>query len=139
MLELISLCFFVIVNIFIGFSVVARNYKERANLIFGGFIVVGMSWAVLNYLSNHGNYMSKLIGNRGAFTAGLVAMIFLWFFSQFFPARRKAPRWQQKILLLSPLAIIVSVTPLLIKSFEDQPDKGVTSIVGGVAYVPFFI
>jgi signal transduction histidine kinase len=139
MLELISLCFFVIVNVFMGFSVVARNYKDRSNLIFGGFITTGMGWAVLNYMSNHGSHLSKLIGNRGAFTAGLAAMIFLWFFSQFFPRRKKASSWQVRALWFSPVALFISVTPLLVQNFKDQPGKGVTSIEPGIAYVPFVL
>jgi signal transduction histidine kinase len=139
MFELISLCFFVVLNVLIGFSVVARNYKDKSNLIFGGFITSGMGWAILNYMSNNGSHTSKLIGNRGAFTAGLCAMILLWFFSQFYPHRRHRSRFQSAVLLLSPLAIIVSTTPLLVASFQDQPNKGVTSIVPGPAYLPFLI
>lgn len=139
MLELVILVYFTAINLTACSVVVARNYRDRTNLVFSGFIIGGVAWAGLNYMSNHGSYATKLIGNRGAFTAGLLATVIFWYFSLLFPRTRKLPKLQKLFISLAPGLLIASLTNLVVKSFHDQPEKAVTGIVPGPLYGPFIL
>lgn len=124
------------INLILAFIVVGRNYKSRANRLYGVMVMSVIFWSICNFLTNTiTSYQASLQINRVAFAAGYLMALSVWFFSFNFPYAIKIKRYQKiAVWIISPLVVVLSLTPAFVETVAYNEQKFITDIKPGTLY-----
>ena len=125
-----------VINILLAFIVVSRNYKSKANRLYGLMVLSVIFWSICNFLTNTVTQFSlSLIINRVSFAAGYLMALSVWFFSINFPYSIKVNKYQKSLVwIISPIVVILSLTSVFVETVNYNPEKQITDITPGALY-----
>lgn len=133
--ELIAAVITASTSIVLGSLVLIRNTKTAVNRSFAVFAYTVGAWIGASYLSNGSIQNAQLVGNRLAYTFALTVTVALLFFSWYFPIQIPRRRAQRIFASLSPLFLVLTLTPLVVETSRPKAGTSVTEIIGGPLYL----